>query len=154
MNKTRRITTLVVFLTLTVFSVFVVRAQSSQEVVNLLQALEIFVDVVSDEGWSISSIQIDRVTEDQNNEVATRLFAGNRYLVAVIGGQGINDMDIRVYDSNGTLVERGSTTEAWEIVNFDVTRTQSYVISGDLYSCGVCDGDDEHFYATIVAFSN
>ena len=62
------------------------------------------------------------------------MYSGNEYLIVGMGGIGIDDLDIELYNRSGDLVDRDTSTDNIPTVSVFPRGTAMHKINVDLYS--------------------
>ena len=123
------------------------------QLADVLSRTIVICAALSGDDYNLAHIEVDRLSEGESYTFTRKLYAGNNYKIVGIGGQGVEDLDIYVYDANGDLVDRDTQTDNVPIVNFHVYSTQVYQIKVKFYSAE----DDwpsgkESFFSVAVGF--
>lgn len=119
----------------------------------LLDDVNTWVDLLYSSGYSVANVYIDRMHPGSSYQVSRSLYSGNDYIIIGVGGHGVADLDLKLYDSDGNLIAKDTSTDNIPTITVSPSRSATYIVETDIYSIGVTeDPDGEYFFAYIIAF--
>ncbi len=126
---------------------------AEDQLADVLSRTIVICAALAGDDYNLAHIEVDRLSEGASYTFTRTLYSGNDYKIVGIGGQGIEDLDIYVYNSDGELVGRDTQVDNIPIVKFHVNSTQTYRIKVKFYSAE----DDwpsgkESFFSVAVGF--
>jgi hypothetical protein len=122
---------------------------------TLLDEVDIWVDLLYESGYSIANIYVDRMKATNSYTVSRELHAGNEYFIVGVGGDGITDLDLKLYNASGRLVEQDTSADNIPILMISPSRDAVYSVETSIYAIDAnVSLDTELFFAYIIAFKN
>lgn len=144
-----------IFLTLFLIGVPVSASANTghSQMQNLLVDISDTVTTLTNEGYSVANIYMDRLTLDTSYQMSRTLYEGHDYVIVGIGGDGVRDLDLRLYNILGTLVGEDDSIDNLPLLTVTPGSDAVYSVETDVYAVNsnVRSGD-ELFFATIIAF--
>ncbi|MEO0157677.1 MAG: hypothetical protein ABIM59_03010 [candidate division WOR-3 bacterium] len=127
-------------------------AVTSDQVADVLSLLIATVATMEDNGFRTAHMEADNLIKGQHTSYSfTRtLYGGNTYVITAIGGEGIEDLDIYLYDSGGNLVAKDSEVSAVAMVSVEPKRESTYTIKVVPYKW--TSGYADAFFAVVIGF--
>ena len=91
--------------------------------------------------------------EGQNFTYSRNLYTGNDYVILGMGGVGVSDMDIKLFDGNDRLVDKDTSQENLALVEVRPTRSGIFKIQPSIYALGRgYSSDNDYFVIYLIAF--
>ena len=137
---------------------FLVNAQSyakdpDEEVSGLLQRIILLSAKMHQQGYTIVHIEVDKLEQGQKYMTSRRLFNDNHYKIAGIGGVGISDLDIKLYDSNNNLIDEDTSTDNIPEVYVSPRWSGDFFIRTSFHSLSRgYPTNSEYFFCYMVGF--
>ncbi len=92
---------------------------TAQEFRDLWNGCAQGIDRMLDNGWVVEHIEFDWMRLGEVYVSTETLSAGHTFKIVGVGGHGIADLDIRVYDENGNLVAADTLND--DVPEVDIT---------------------------------
>ncbi len=122
------------------------------ELEALMERMELLVEAIYEEDYVIAHIEVDKLYEGQQYSFTRVLLEENNYKVIGVGGWGIKDLDVRIEDSAGEVIDEDTTDDNVPIVNANVPSSQRYTIRTLAYELEEGVEESEYFFIVVVAF--
>ena len=129
--------------------------QASSEMIDLLDRAVDIADAMEEEDYTIVHILLDRVGLGKDSlYIGTRMFySGNDYLIVGLGGEGIKDLDIEIYDERNNLVDEDKLTDNQPEVYLSPKKDSRCYVNVILHSLvSGYDKDGEYYFCYIIGF--
>ena len=81
------------------------------------------------EGWAVRTATNTELAQGETKIYLVTLYAGNRYKFLVCGDESAVDLDLRLHDGEGEIVQYDATENAEPTVEFVPTRTDTYYVA-------------------------
>lgn len=133
---------------------FPVSAMSpAEELARLLDRTDSALAEFIKAGYLIEHVEVDWLAEGQSYIVPIELAAGYDYKILGIGGDGIADLDIRVYDANKNLIAQDTLTD--DVPEVDIKALGSGTIWVEIIAESLAKGasTDEYWYFSFIVGS-
>ena len=124
-----------------------------EELTGLLERIEALVTTLHQQGYIIVHIEVDKLREDQTYTASRKLFSANDYAIVGVGGIGISDLDLELYDENDNLVDKDESEDNLPVLEVSPKKDGKYYIKTKLYSLDEnADADSEYFFCWVIGF--
>ncbi len=80
------------------------------------------------DGWGIRTMTSTALDAGRTRNYLVTLYKGNEYQVNTCGLDAFKNLDVLLYDSAGTLIQRDTTTDREPKITFKPEKTASYYI--------------------------
>lgn len=129
-------------------------AQSQSDELNgLLERLAALSTVLDTKGYTVVHIGVERLEKGEGYTFSRDLYTGNNYVIVGMGGVGVADLDIKLYDGNNRLLDEDTSEENVAVVDVVPTRSGVFKIQPSIYSLQPgSSNDDEYFVMYLIAF--
>jgi hypothetical protein len=129
-------------------------AQSQSDELNgLLERLAALSIALDAKGYTVVHIGVERLEKGEGYTFSRDLYTGNNYVIVGMGGVGVADLDIKLYDGNNRLIDEDTSQENLALVDVVPTRSGVFKIQPSIYSLQPgYTNDDEYFVMYLIAF--
>jgi hypothetical protein len=129
-------------------------AQSQSDELNgLLERLATLSTALDAKGYTVVHIGVERLEKGEGYTFSRDLYTGNNYVIVGMGGVGVADLDIKLYDGNNRLIDEDTSQENLALVDVVPTRSGVFKIQPSIYSLQPgYTNDDEYFVMYLIAF--
>lgn len=118
-------------------------AGDDDEGAQLLSNMSVQWTLLEGQGYTVSHGLVDRLEQGEVYEEYRTLYANNDYKIVGLGGPGVKDFDMYVYDSDGDIVEKDADTTNVPIISFHVSETGRYRIKSKVYKVTAGTAEDK-----------
>lgn len=73
------------------------------------------------------------LAEGESYKYSTQFYKGNKYFIAAIGCDDATDLDIYLYDENGNLIDKDSSTDARPVVHVQPKWSGKFYVKVKMY---------------------
>lgn len=80
------------------------------------------------EGWGIRTLTSTTLTQGATRNYLVTLYKGNEYQVTTCGDDAVKNLDVFLYDLNGTVVLRDETSDREPKLTYQPEDTSTYYI--------------------------
>lgn len=80
------------------------------------------------EGWGIRSLTSAEIKTRKTKNYLVTLYKGNEYQVVTCGDKSIENLDVLLYDTNGNVLSRDTTSDREPKITFAPEHTGSYYV--------------------------
>jgi len=103
--------------------------------------------------YRIAHMEVDRLERKEHYRFQRKLYSSNVYKIIGVGGQGIKDLDIKIYDSNGNLLAKDTSEDNFPEITVDINETDVYTIEAIAFELeDDADQDAEYFFVVTIGF--
>ena len=92
-----------------------------------------FLSTMMNAGYSEKGYTIDYLSEGRKDSYSVTLYRGNDYIIAGVGDGGIRDLDVYLYDEEGTLLMKDTKAKNLTALKFHVNSTETYIVKVKAY---------------------
>ena len=126
---------------------------TNRDVTTIRTQIEVLSDALAENGYIIQDTDWDLLELGDSMTYNGTFYRGNDYRIIAIGGRGIADLDISVYDEDENLIDEDTATDALPMVDVSPRWNGELSIQVKLYSLqrGLSTYDD-YVYGFIVAY--
>jgi hypothetical protein len=127
--------------------------ETDTESSQLMSNLNVQVSLLEGQDYTIVHALVDRLEEGQSYEEERTLYAGNDYKIIGLGGPGVKDFDMYVYNSDDDVVDKDLDTTNVPILTFHISETGQYKIKSKLYKVQAgTDEDKECLFSYVMGW--
>jgi hypothetical protein len=123
---------------------------AEEQLVGLLERITLLTAAMYGEGYNIVHIEVDRLAEGQSRTSSRTLTAGLNYKLIGIGGVGISDLDIELYDENRILIDEDEGVDNLPEVEVTPQWSGKFYIDTSVYSVGQGYSEDRQYYFCYI----
>ncbi|MBN2798849.1 MAG: hypothetical protein JXX28_06835 [Deltaproteobacteria bacterium] len=80
------------------------------------------------DGWGIRTLTSTTLAPNATRNYLVTLYKGNEYQITTCGDEGVQNLDVLLYDLNGNVVLRDDTADREPKLYFQPTETSTYYI--------------------------
>ena len=80
------------------------------------------------EGWGVRTLTSTELESGKTRNYVVNLLKGNEYRIATCGDDKMVNLDVLLYDANGVIVARDSTSDREPSLAFQPPETGSYYV--------------------------
>jgi len=130
-----------------------VKAQISNESMGIiLEKTQIISTYLLQTGYDIDQVYINSALYKGEVIEYKTLYAGTTYEFLGNGSDGITDMDVILYDDNGSQVIADTKADNVPVVIYTPTRTQTIKIKVLLYNVAESYKNTQNLYSLVVGY--
>ncbi|MGE5574475.1 MAG: hypothetical protein ACM3ZU_15915 [Bacteroidota bacterium] len=107
----------------------VLASTPEQELAGILERAIKVMDAMIKNGYTIEHFELDSVKLGEVYSVPYKLYSGNQYKIVGIGGTGIGDLDVHIFDSSNSLVAADTLND--DVPEVDITANADGTIRID-----------------------
>jgi len=122
------------------------------DVSKMLSSLSVMTTLIEADDYTVSHITVDRLEEGEEYAATRYLYEGNDYKIIAIGGEGVKDFDLYVYDGDGDLVEQDADTTNVPILLFHISSSGTYKIKAKAYKMEAGHEDEECLFGYALGW--
>ena len=131
----------------------VLASTPEQELAGILERAIKVMDAMIKNGYTIEHFELDSAKLGEVYSVPYKLYSGNQYKIVGIGGTGIGDLDIHVFDSSNSLVAADTLND--DVPEVDITANADGAIRMDTsfesLEAGYSSGE-YYYFCYIIGF--
>jgi len=131
---------------------FCLATAEESDVAKMLSSLSVMTTLIEADDYTVSHITVDRLEQGEDYSTERYLYEGNDYKIIAVGGQGIKDFDLYVYDGDGELVEQDADTTNVPILLFHISSSGTYTIKSKAYKMEEGAEDDECLFGYAIGW--
>jgi hypothetical protein len=94
-------------------------------------------DSASDDGYTMKNYIMGAINEDEDNTWTFYLYSGVDYLFRGFCDEDCNDLDLYLYDNDGSELDSDIEDDDFPLIYFTPSRTARYKIDVSMYACEV-----------------
>jgi hypothetical protein len=102
------------------------------------------------EGWGIRTMTTTTLAEGATRNYLVTLYKGNEYQVSSCCDDGVENLDIYLYDPNGNIVVRDETQDRQPLISYTPDKTSTYYIV--LHAKDLAEGMTEAAVSMAVTY--
>jgi len=143
----------VAFIAVIALAVSAYAVTTEEELEGLLGRIELLVATLNQQGYTIVHIEVDKLEKGQSYIASREFFTANDYVIAGIGGIGIGDLDVQLYDGKDNLIDEDNSDDNLPVVEVSPKFNGKYKVKVTPYSLEAdADPEGEYFFCYIIGF--
>lgn len=126
-----------------------------EELADLLVKMAAICAKVTEAGYTVAHVEVDRLVKGKVYAASRTLYAGNNYKIVGIGGKGIADLDMKLEDEDGATVAKDTETDNVPIVDVTPKAEGSFTVkvAASAMEKGF-DPEAPYYFCWVIAFKN
>jgi hypothetical protein len=132
---------------------FAAETSDDSELEGLLTRIGIIAHTLTEKGYAIVHIEVDKLEKNQTYTASRQLYDVNDYVIMGIGGVGVKDMDMKLYDENDNLIDKDESEDNVPLLQVTPKADGKYYIKTTVASLeSDVDQEGEYFFCWIIGF--